>query len=141
MVQLRRAVVLVVVVALVLAVGGGLAVAKKKKKRKKQGGTFESQVTLSLPTITHFEGVVGSKQDACRQQRLVTVYYTEPSTGQVLPLSVQRTDNDGRYAFDLVKPAYPGNYQAVLIEERVKPKDVPYTCKAAESISLPVSGN
>jgi hypothetical protein len=144
------------VVALVLAVGGSLAGTdggstalakhkkhKKHKKRKKKpvGGAWDSQVTLSLPTITHFEGVVSSKLDACRNQRLVSVYYTEPRTGQVLPLSVQRTDFEGRYAFDLPKPAYSGVYQAVLIEEQVKAKKAPQICKAAESVTLAVSGN
>jgi hypothetical protein len=140
MVNLRRAAVLLLVVALVLAVGAGLAGAKKKKKKKKVA-SYASQVTLTLPTATHLEGVVSSKLVACRNQRLVTVYYTEPSTGQVLPLSVQRTNSSGGYAFDLPKPAYAGTYQAVLIQERIKPKDVPYDCLGAQSPALAVSGS
>ena len=141
MVHLKRAAVLLLVVALVVAVGAGVATAKKKKHKKKRGGAWASQVTLSLPTITHFEGTVTSRLRDCRSQRLVTVYYTEPSTGQVLPLSVQRTNSTGRYAFDLPKPAYPGAYRAVLIQERIKPKDVPQTCKGAESLAFTVSGS
>ena len=132
---------MLLVVALALAVGGSLAAAKKKKHKKHKRTTWDSQVTLTLPTPTHFEGTVSSKLGACRSQRLVTVYYGDQSTGQALALSVQRTNNEGRYAFDLPKPAYPGGYQAVVIEERVKPKDVPQTCKAAESVGLTVSGS
>ena len=141
MVHLRRAAVLLLVVALVVTVGAGIAGAKKKKHKKKKGGTWASQVTLSLPTPTHFEGTVTSQLRNCRGQRLVTVYYTEPSTGQVLALSVQRTDSAGRYAFDLPSAAYPGAYQAVLIQERIKPKDVPQTCKGAQSLAFTVSGS
>jgi hypothetical protein len=142
MVRLRRATVVLLVVALALAVGVSLAPAKKKKKhRKPKGGTWESQVTLSLPTITHFEGTVSSKLGACRGQRLVTVYYGDQSTGQALALSVQRTDNEGRYAFDLPRPAYPGGYLAVVTEERIRAHKAPQTCKGAESTGLTVSGS
>jgi Na+-translocating ferredoxin:NAD+ oxidoreductase RnfG subunit len=140
MVNLRRVAVLLLVVALVLAIGVGVAGAKKKKHKKKKGGTWASQVTLTLPTATHFEGTVTSQLRNCRGQRLVTVYYTEPSTGQVLALSVQRTNSDGRYAFDVPSPAYAGTYKAVLIDERIKPKDVPQTCKGAESLPITVGG-
>jgi hypothetical protein len=141
MVQLRRAAVVLLVVALALAVGGSLAAAKKKKKHKPKGGTWASQVTLTLPTITHFEGTVSSELDACRGQRLVTVYYKDPNSENYLPLSVQRTDNDGRYAFDLPKPAYPGTYQAQLEEQRVHARKASQMCQGAPSVGIVVSGS
>jgi hypothetical protein len=125
MVQLRRAAVLVLVAALVLAVGGSLAGAKKHKKKRKPVARWDSQITLTLTTPTHFEGTVGSKLGACRNQRYVILYYGDPDSGQVLPLSVQRTDGIGHYQVDLPKPAFPGSYAAQVAEERIRANKAP----------------
>ena len=81
-----------------------------KKRHKKRG--YATRVTLTHPSDTQFTGRVSSKLKACRNQRLVTVYYTDPFTGQIQPVSVQRTNKSGRYQVDLTHPAYGGNYQA-----------------------------
>jgi hypothetical protein len=140
MVHLRRAAVLVVVAALVLAVGGSLAGAKKHKKKRKPEGRWDSQISLSLTTPTHFEGTVSSKLDACRNQRYVILYYGDPSSGNVLPLSVQRTDSVGHYQVDLAKPAYPGSYAAQVAEQRIRANKAPQLCLYASSPSVTVSG-
>jgi hypothetical protein len=167
MVRLRRAAMIMVVLALALALtaggasagaaGGAATVAKKHKKCKKhqkrkkckkhkkhkqqpQGGIWDSQITLSLTTPTHFAGTVSSQLAACRSQRYVIVYYTDPATLQVLPLSVQRTDGAGHYQFDLPKPAYAGDYMAQVSEEQIRANGAPQVCKFASSASLTVSG-
>jgi hypothetical protein len=158
MVHLRRAAVVLMVATTVIAVSGSLASEsfaaanthkkhkkhKKKKKKKQQqqptAGTWDSTISLSLPTSTHFEGTVGSRFGPCWYQRYVTVFYTDPSSGQVLPLSVQRTDGAGRFAFDLPRPAFPGSYQAQVAEERIVAQQASQTCLAAQSASLTVSG-
>jgi hypothetical protein len=128
------------VAALVLAVGASLAGAKKHKKKKPKGGTWESQITLSITTPTHFEGTVSSKLDACRNQRYVVVYYGDPTTSQILPFSVQRTDSAGHYQVDLPKPAFAGDYVAQVAQERIRANKAPQTCKYASSSSVTVSG-
>jgi hypothetical protein len=154
MVRLKRTAALLAVAALALAVGGSQASGsvattakhkkhkkhKKKKKKQPRSEAWASSVTLRLPTLTHFDGSVGSPLAACRTQRLVAVYYTDPGTAQVLPLSVQRTDSAGNFAFDLPRAAFPGSYQAILIEQQVKANDALQTCRAAESTPLTVSG-
>lgn len=151
------------VAALAISLGAGTlggavddsaaAVKKHKKKHKKKtqhtgwawdsqitGGTWASQITLSLTTPTHFEGTVSSQLGACRSQRYVIVYYTDPSTHQVLPLSVQRTDSAGHYHVDLPKPAFAGSYMAQVSEEQIWANRAPQVCKFASSASLTVSG-
>jgi hypothetical protein len=124
----RRAGVLLLVAALVLALGATLAAGKKHKKRK--GKAWASKITLVHPAPTEFTGTVSSKLDACRNRRLVTVYYTDPVTGQTQPLSVQRTGGDGRYEVSLPAPAYAGSYQAQVSEQRIRAHKAPQTCKA-----------
>jgi hypothetical protein len=127
----RRAGILVVAAMLVLGLVAGAAGAKKKHKKKAR--KWDSQVTLTHPTSTTFSGVVSSKLDACRSSRVVGVYYTDPITGQTQPLSVQRTDNKGRYQVTLNSPAYPGTYQTQLIERRIRAMKAPQICKRAQS--------
>ena len=138
------------------AADGSATVAKKHKKCKKQkkqkkqkkckkpkqpkSGTWESAITLVVTTPTQFQGTVGSKLDACRNQRYVVLFYADPSTGQVLPLSVQRTDSTGRYTVNLPKPAFPGGYTAQVAEERIKANNAPQTCTGADSTLVTVSG-
>jgi hypothetical protein len=107
MVVLRRAGVVLIVLALALGLGGALAGAKKHKKRG-----FGTGVTLSHPSDREFTGRVSSKLKGCRAQRLVTLYYTDPSTFQTQPLSVQRTTKKGNYRVDLTQSAYGGSYRA-----------------------------
>jgi hypothetical protein len=148
MTVLRRAAVLLLVAALVLAVGDSLAGAKKHKKRKGADVGFvgqiatgwPSEITLSHPTNTHFEGTVSSKLDACRNQRYVIVYYQEPATPFTQLISVQRTTSGGRYQFDLPKPAFAGQYQAQVTEERIFAHKAPQICKGALSPVLTVTG-
>ena len=129
-----------VVAALVLAVGGSLAGAKKHKKKHKPEGRWDSQITLSLTTPTRFEGTVSSKLDACRNQRYVVLYYADPASGNILPLSVQRTDSAGHYQVDLPKPAYPGSYAAQVADQRIRANNAPQLCLYASSPSVTVSG-
>jgi hypothetical protein len=128
---MRRAGIVLLVV--VLALGLGAAAADGKKKHKKKARKWGSSVTLTHPSDSQFTGVVGSKLDACRDSRLIGLYYTDPITLQTQPLSVQRTDGRGHYEVDLPSPAYPGNYQVQLIEERIKAMHAPQICKGAQS--------
>ena len=138
MVWIRRAGVLLVVVALVLAVGGTAAGAKKKHKKKHKGTSWDSTVTLTHPAGAQFAGTVGSKLDACRDSRVVTIYYTDPNTGQTQPLSVQRTDPNGNYLVNLTTPAYAGAYQAIVEEQQVHAMKATQICKGITGSSLQV---
>ena len=148
---MRRIGVLAVVAALAVTLAGGtlgggvgsVAVAKKHKKHKKKKPKpvrWASQLTLSLTTPTHFEGTVSSKLGACRNQRYVIVYFGDPDSGEVKPLSVQRTDAGGHYQVDLPKPAFRGSYAAQVAEERIKANKAPQICEYASSPSVTVSG-
>jgi hypothetical protein len=132
----RRAGILVVVAA--LALGSLGAVAGAKKKHKKKGQSWASQVTLAHPSSTQFTGVVTSKLKACRGSRVVTVSYTDPSTGQTSPLSVQRTDNAGGYQVTLSTPAYAGTYRVRVDQRKIRARKAPQTCKGAESTTVGV---
>jgi hypothetical protein len=132
MLLLKRAGVLLLVAVLVLSLAVAVAGAKKKKKRKRER-SWDSQITLVHPASTQFSGTVSSKLDACRYARLVTVFYTDPVTGQIQPLSVQRTDKDGRYQVSLPSPAYPGGYHATVDEAHIRAKKAPHFCRAARS--------
>jgi hypothetical protein len=123
----RRAGVLLIVATLALGVGAALAGAKKQRSK------WPSKVSLSHPSSTVFEGRVKSKLRACRAQRLVTLYYTDPQTGQTLPLLVDRTNKKGRYEMAVATPAYPGGYQARLSKEKIRAMKAPRTCKGAKS--------
>lgn len=127
MVHSRRAGIVVLVVVLAVGLCAALADGKKKRKKRRPVGT---QVTLTHPSEAQFTGTVTSKRFACRNQRLVNVYYTDPSTAQTRPLAVERTDTLGNYQVDLVKPAFGGTYlaQAPSVSERGS-----LLCRAGES--------
>ena len=132
----RRAGILLVVAA--LALGSLGAVAGAKKKHKKKGHKWASQVTLTHPSSTTFKGKANSKLKACRGSRVVTVTYTDPSTGQTSPLSVQRTDNAGSYQVTLTTPAYTGTYQVQVDQRNIRAMKARQTCKAAVSTAVGV---
>ena len=133
---LRRAGIVLAVA--VLAIGLSAAVAGAKKKHKKKVRKWDSGVTLTHPSNNVFSGVVSSKLDACRKNREVVLYYTDPITFQTQPLSVQHTDGNGRYEVDLASAAYPGTYQAQLIKQRIKAMHAPQDCRGAQSASFTV---
>lgn len=132
----KRVGALMIVAVLVLGLGSTLAGAKKKHKKK--GKSWASEITLVEATSTQFSGSVTSSLGACRSKRLVTLFYTDPDTGQTLPLSVQRTDNDGRYVVSLTMPAYAGTYHAEVSEQRIRAKKAPQTCRGVASPSVQV---
>jgi hypothetical protein len=132
MAALRRAGVVSVVVVLALGLAGAVAGAQAK------GHVWSSTIKLAHPSTTQFTGTVGSKLAACRKQRLVTLYYTDPTTVQTQPLSVQRTDGKGRYEVDLTQPAYPGAYTAQASKEKVRALRAKQTCRGAQSSSFNV---
>ena len=131
MAWVRRAGILFTVLVVALGLGGAAAGAKKKHKKK--GTAWDSQVTLGHPSINQFTGAVGSNLAACRSSRVVTLFYTDPNTGQTSPLSVQRTDGKARYQVVLVKDAFAGSYRVQVAERRIRAHQAPQTCKAAES--------
>jgi len=131
MVVLRRAGVVLIVALLALGLGGALAGAKKKHKRK--GHVWGAKITLAHPSATQFTGTVDSNLAACRDQRLVNVFYTDTASGTTTLLSVQRADGKGRYEVNLTQPAYPGVYQAQAAQERIRALKAPQTCKEAVS--------
>jgi hypothetical protein len=120
----------------VLALGLSTALADGKKKRK--GKSWSSEIILVHPTSTEFSGTVSSKLNACRAQRLVIVFYTDPQTGQTLPLSVQRTDKQGGYLVTLPKPAFSGTYHAEVSQQKIRALKAKQTCKAARSATVAV---
>jgi hypothetical protein len=136
MVGLRRAAVILLSVVLTLSIAAAVAGANKHKKRK--GKVWASEITLVHALPTEFTGRVTSKLGACGSQRLVTVYYTDPQTGQTQPISVQRTGGDGRYQVTLPTPAYAGTYQAQVSKQRIRAQKAPQTCRFAESPSVRV---
>jgi hypothetical protein len=125
---LRRAGVVLIVVMLGLGIGGAVAGVKKHK--------WPSQVSLTHPSSTQFSGAVTSKFTPCRSQRLVTLYYTDPITGQTQPLSVQRTDKFGKYRIDLTQPAYAGKYQAQVPKVSKRRTEI---CRAGQSTVISVT--
>jgi hypothetical protein len=116
---LRRAGVILVILLLVVGLALIPVAGAKKKKKRKIVATWGSTVTLTHPATTQFAGHVGSKLNACENDRLVTLYYTDPDGGGTKPLAVQRTGGNGNYQMDLVVAAFPGSYQVVLSEEQV----------------------
>jgi hypothetical protein len=136
MLWVRRAGIVLLMVALAVAVGGAVAGAKKHKKKKAKG--WSSSITLTHSGDTQFAGKVGSKLKGCRQARVVTVYYTDPNTGETRPLSVQRTDGKGKYVVSLTTPAYAGTYKAIVDASKVRAMKKKQTCKGATSQSLQV---
>jgi hypothetical protein len=144
----RRAGALVAVTVLVPALGAGVAAGANASpapdffsgwsKHFKRERVWASDVTLTHPSGTAFAGAVSSQLDACRNARLVTVYYTDPVTAQTQPLSVQRTDRDGRYQVSLQAPAYPGTYRAIVTEEHIRALKAPQKCNGATSPTVSV---
>jgi hypothetical protein len=132
----RRAGILLIVAVFALGLLGAVAGAKKKHKKKRH--SWPSQVTLSRPSSTQFTGRVGSKLKACRGSRVVTLTYTDPSTGQTSPLSVHRTDNAGNYQVTLINPAYAGTYQVQVDQRKIRAMKARQTCRAAESTTVGV---
>jgi hypothetical protein len=134
MAWVRRAGILLTVLVLALAVGDAAAGAKKKHKKK--GKAWGSEVTLTHPAGTQFKGVVGSKLQACRSSRVVTLIYTDPNSGQASPLSVQRTDGNGGYQVTLTTPAYPGTYKVEVAQRRIRAMKAPQTCLSKTSAGI-----
>ena len=133
----RRAGILLLVLVLVLGTGAALAGAKKKKKKHPSWG---SQITLTHPSGTEFDGVVSSKFKPCRDSRLVTLFYSDPATGQTQPLSVQRTTSKGNYQVILPQQAYGGSYHAEVALSNARFKKVTNVCHSATSPSIDVQG-
>jgi hypothetical protein len=129
--MLRRAGVGLIVAVLALGLGGALAGAKKKHRKKAH--VWGSKVTLSHPSPTQFEGRVESNLTACFKSRLVTVFYTDPSSGNTALLSVQRTDGKGRYRVDLEHTAFAGAYQVQAAKQKTRARKRKQTCRAADS--------
>jgi hypothetical protein len=136
MAWVRRAGILLTVLVVALGLGGAAAGAKKKHKKK--GQAWASQVTLGHPATTQFTGAVGSKLDACRSSRVVTLFYTDPNNGLTSPLSVQRTDGRAKYQVVLPKDAFAGTYQVQVAQRKIRARKAPQTCKAAESPAINV---
>jgi hypothetical protein len=134
MVLWRRAGVLVVAMVLALSLGATAGLAKKKRK----GKSWSTTVTLTQTSSTQLSGKVGSKLAACYKARLVAVYFTDATTGQTQPLSVQRTDGTGHYRVNLVAPPFSGGYKTIVVKQRVRARKAPQTCKAAESPTVTV---
>jgi hypothetical protein len=132
MMVLRRAGVVLMIAVLGLGLGSAVAGAKKKHQKPK-GHVWGSNVTLTHPSANRFTGIVHSGLAACFQGRLVNVFYTDPSSGQRALLSVQRTNNKGRYEVDLTQQAYPGIYQAQAAKLRTRFRKMPQTCRARKS--------
>jgi hypothetical protein len=131
----RRAGILLVVLVVALGLGGAAAGAKKKHKK---GTRWGSQITLAKPSSTEFSGKVSSKLPACRSSRVVVLFYTDPTTQQTSPLSVQRTDGKGHYEVNLSTPAYAGEYQAEVLKRKIRAMKAPQTCRVAKSGAISV---
>ena len=137
MAWVRRAGILLIVFLVAFGLGVAAAGAKKKHKRKRGWSTT---VMLTQSSSTQFTGEVGSKLGACVGNRVVTLYYTDPTTLQTLPLSVRRTGGKGKFQVDLVKPAFTGSYYVIVDQRKVRARGAKQTCKPAQSRSLAVQG-
>lgn len=126
-----------IVVAVSLGVGITMAGAKQKHKRKRG---WRTTVTLTQTSSTQWTGKASSKLGACRGMRLVTLYYTDPTTLQTQPLSVQRTGGKGKYEVDLTAPAFTGSYYVTVDKRKVRAKGAKRTCKASQSRALAFEG-
>jgi hypothetical protein len=124
----RRAGILLFVVVVALGPGGATAGAKKKA-----GKPWDSNVTLTHPLVNQFSGQVTSKLAACEKDRVVTVSYTDPNTGQTSPLSVQRTDGKGKYVVVLPREAFFGTYRAEVAQRKIRALKAKQTCRDAKS--------
>src|SRR5882757_753944 len=123
----------ILLTVLVVALGLGGAAAGAKKKHKKTGKAWDSGVTLTHPLTNQFAGEVSSKLGACEASRVVTLFYTDPDTGQTSPLSVQRADGNGRYQMVLTRDAFFGTYQAQVAQRKIRALKAPQTCRAADT--------
>ena len=127
-----------VLLSVVLALSLASTVAGAKKHKKRKGKVWASEITLVHAVPTEFTGRVTSNLGACGSQRLVTLFYTDPQTGQTQPISVQRTGGDGRYQVTLPAPAYAGTYLAQVSQQRIRARKAPQTCRFAQSASVRV---
>jgi hypothetical protein len=122
-----------VLIVAVLALGPGGALAGAKRKHGKRAHVWGSKVTLTQPSPTQFRGRVRSNLAACFKSRLVTVFYTDPSSGNTALLSVQRTDGRGRYQVTLSHTAFAGAYQVQAAKQRTRARKRKQTCRVADS--------
>ncbi len=122
---------------LAVAVAAGVAGARKKHQGKRGWSTTAS---LTQASSTRFSGRVSSTLGACVAKRVVTLYYTDPSTLQTQPLSVHRTGGKGKFQIDLAKPAFTGSYYAGVSQRKVRARGAKQTCKAGQSHALAVQG-
>ena len=93
-------------------------------------------MTLAKQSSTQFSGAVSSKLGACRSSRVVILFYTDPNNGQTSPLSVQRTDGDGKYRVNLTTPTYAGQYQVEVVQRKIRALKAPQTCRQATSPAI-----
>jgi hypothetical protein len=122
----------------VVALGLGGAAAGATKKHRPKAHAWASKVTLRHPATTQFTGSVSSKLKACRRERVVTLTYTDPQTGQTSPLSVQRTDGKGKYRVVLPKAPFFGTYQAHVAKRKIRALKAPQRCRADSSPAIAV---
>ncbi|MFI5026687.1 MAG: hypothetical protein ACHQCI_08070 [Solirubrobacterales bacterium] len=128
-------------VALVLVIALGMATVAADAKTKHHGKRgWHTSSSLSQNSSTRFTGKVSSKLGKCIAKRVVTLYYTDPSTLQTQPLSVHRTGGKGKFQIDLVKPAFTGSYYAAVAQRKVRAHGAKQTCKAGQSRTLAVQG-
>jgi hypothetical protein len=123
----RRAGIVVVVVAVLVATP--VAGAKKHKKVRAWG----SKVTLAVASSSQFKGRVSSKLKACRNQRVVNLYFDDPSGAPTVPVGVARTNKKGNYVISVAAPAFSGTYHAELNARKIRAMKRPQKCKAATS--------
>jgi hypothetical protein len=114
--------------ALALALALSLCWATVGAAKKHRG--IKTSVTLKHPSDTQFSGSVKSRLSGCRKQRLVNLYYIDPTTGQTQPLAVDRTNKKGKYRMDLSKSPFGGKYYAQA--PKVKKRGV-QQCRAGKS--------
>lgn len=137
---IRRLFFLIAVVALVavLVIAGPAAAGKKKKKRKLHENTVDTNATLVFTGGAFFTGSVISKLQECKQGRLVTLLYFDPTGVPPTPLGVEKTTDKGLASFETTPFAYPGTYQMTVAPDRHRIGNKIHTCRATESPKLGV---
>jgi hypothetical protein len=125
------------IATIVLCAALALAPADAKKKRRGVP-KVKTTVTLTQTTGARLSGTISSKLAQCRQQRLVSVYFTDLIENFTQPVSVQRSNNQSKFIVDLPQPVYGGNYQAIVVAQIVRAQGKKQKCKEGRSAPINV---
>ena len=136
MAWVRRAGILLTVLVVALGLGG--AAGGREEEAQEEGQRPGTPGDPGSPSSNQFTGAVGSKLEACRSSRVVTLFYTDPNNGlDLTPLGAAHR-RQGRLQGGLPSDAFAGTYQVQVAQQTIRAHKAPQTCKAAESPAIGV---